>query len=97
MKDNIKDGLKWIVLVFAVALLVLLLVTQKDKFMKVVDESAVTLDGQVSDEVVTAKEEQEVEEESDESTKVETFIQDEASPANASVEFDKNGIEIAPR
>ena len=44
MKDNMKDGLKWVVLAFVAALLVLLLVTQKDKFIKTADLPTINVD-----------------------------------------------------
>ncbi len=87
-----KDGLKWVALVFAAALLIILVVSQKDKFTK-----EMTDDTQVS---VTSID---IQDKSDSEEDVATGTQEVSEDTNQVIEVntvgtkaDENGIQIAP-
>ncbi len=79
-----KDGLKWIILIFVAALLVLLVVTQKDKFMK---DQAVNDSVNVNIAEIKQVEQEPIEEVGEESEEVEV---------QAGVRLDEQGVRIAP-
>lgn len=108
MKDNMKDGLKWVVLVFVAALLILLLVSQKDKFVKVTGESAVNVDSSAVQNSVVEKVDEISDEVASGTDSIVEALQDAVEGATdtveeivdtttGSVELDENGVEVAPR